>query len=186
MTKILVAYHTSEGQTARIAERVAEVLGEDGDTAEVVDLAVAPSPAGYDGVVVGDSIHATHHSPPMTKYLKRYSQELNATPSALFQVCLASANPDDEHTTAAQGLVHELLEHTGFDPDMVGLFAGALVYTRYGWFTRRIMRAIVKHEGGDTDTSHDYEYTDWEAVEQFAHDVHALVTSSARPLRGSD
>jgi menaquinone-dependent protoporphyrinogen oxidase len=179
MTKILVAYHTSEGQTARIAERVAEVLGGDGDTVEVADLTDAPSPSGYDGVVVGDSIHATHHSRPMTKYLKQYADELHAVPAALFQVCLASANPDDEHTATAQGLVHDLLKHTGFDPDIVGLFAGALVYTQYGWLTRRIMRAIVKHEGGDTDTSHDYEYTDWSAVEHFAHDVHALVASPA-------
>jgi menaquinone-dependent protoporphyrinogen oxidase len=30
------------------------------------------------------------------------------------------------------------------------------------------MRLIVGHAGGDTDTSRDYEYTDWEAVTRFA------------------
>jgi hypothetical protein len=30
------------------------------------------------------------------------------------------------------------------------------------------MRAITAREGGDTDTSRDYEYTDWAKVERFA------------------
>ena len=82
----------------------------------------------------------------------------------------------DEHTATAHGLVQELLDETGFSPDIVAMFAGALVYTQYGWFKRHLMRAIVKREGGDTDMSKDYEYTDWGAVDAFAHDVATLVS----------
>ena len=110
----------------------------------------------------------------LVHYLKEHASALNEMPTALFQVSLTSTNPDEEHTATAQAMVHELLGKTGFEPDIVGLFAGALVYTQYGWFKRRVMRAIVKREGGDTDMSHDYEYTDWKAVEQFARDVDAL------------
>lgn len=120
-----------------------------------------------------------HHSRQLTHYLKEHAAALNAMPSALFQVSLTSANPDEEHTAAAEGLVHELVDKTGFDPAIVGLFAGALEYTRYGWFKRHVMRAIVKREGGETDVGHDYEYTDWEAVEHFARDVDALARASA-------
>jgi len=170
-----VVFHTSEGQTARIAERVAAVLRDRGDEVEVHDVADAPGPERYDGVVVGDSIHAVHHSKALTHYLQDHAAALDELPSALFQVSLTSANPDDEHTATAQRLVHELLDRTRFDPDLVGLFAGALVYTQYGWFKRRVMRAISRREGGDTDMTKDREYTDWHAVEQFAHDVHELV-----------
>jgi len=52
---------------------------------------------------------------------------LDKLPTALFQVSLTSANPDDEHTATAQSLVQELPDGTGFDPDLVGLFAGPLV-----------------------------------------------------------
>ena len=31
-----------------------------------------------------------------------------------------------------------------------------------------VMRFIVKSAGGDTDTSRDREYTDWDAVDRFA------------------
>ena len=177
-SRILVVYQTSEGQTAKIAERIAETLRERGNDVDVRDVEHAPTPDGYDGVVVGDSIHAVKHSRPLTRYVGANVDALNAKPSALFQVCLASANPDEEHTAAAHELVVDLTERTGLDPDAVGMFAGALVYTQYGWFKRRVMRAISRREGGDTDMTHDYDYTDWSAVEQFARDVHALVQAN--------
>ena len=179
MTTILVVFHTAEGQTAKIANHIAAVLRELGDEVEVHDVAGAPAPEQYDGVVVGDSIHAVHHSKALTRYVHDHVTVLDKLPTALFQVSLTSANPDDEHTTTAQGLVQELLDRTGFDPDLVGLFAGALVYTQYGWFKRRVMRAISRREGGDTDMTRDHEYTDWRAVEQFARDMHKLVQADA-------
>jgi menaquinone-dependent protoporphyrinogen IX oxidase len=41
-------------------------------------------------------------------------------------------------------------------------------YTRYGWFTRWIMKRIAKKEGGPVDTARDHELTDWDAVARFA------------------
>ena len=102
-------------------------------------------------------------------------------PTALFQVSLTSANPDAAHTATARSLVDELCQGSGFDPDVVGMFAGALLYTRYGWLKRHLMQAISRHQGGDVDTSRDYDYTDWEAVEHFARDVGALVLVSSSP-----
>ena len=66
---ILVVFHTSEGQTARIADHIAAVLRDLGDEVEVHDVAGAPAPERYDGVVVGDSIHAVHHSKALTRYV---------------------------------------------------------------------------------------------------------------------
>ena len=80
---------------------------------------------------------------------------------------------------AARQKASDLTERTGLDPDAVGMFAGALVYTQYGWFKRHMMRAIVKHEGGDLDMSKDYEYTDWDAVTGFAKHVDAIVNTAA-------
>jgi menaquinone-dependent protoporphyrinogen oxidase len=59
--------------------------------------------------------------------------------------------------------------------------AGALPYTRYNFLIRFMMRRIVKTEGGDTDTSRDYEYTDWAAVDRFAAEFVDEVTAS-RPI----
>lgn len=46
--------------------------------------------------------------------------------------------------------------------------AGAVPYTRYGWLKRRIMRRLMARANGDTDTTRDYEYTDWEDLNSFA------------------
>jgi menaquinone-dependent protoporphyrinogen oxidase len=180
MTRILVVFHTSEGQTAKIADHVATVLRDLEFDVEVHDVAGAPGPETFDGVIVGDSIHAGRHSRALTRYLKDHRAALSRTPTALFQVSLTSADPDAEHTATAQTLVHGLVERTGVDPDVVGLFAGALVYTQYGWFKRRLMHSIVRRDVGDTDTRRDYEYTDWRIVEQFASDVGALVREASR------
>jgi len=177
--KILIVFHTVEGQTAKIADRLAVTLRALGDDVEVAPVEDSPDLTSYDGVVVGGSIHAVHHHKHLVTYLQEGATALDTMPTALFQVSLTSANPDDEHTATAMGLVNELTEHTEFDPDIVGLFAGALVYTKYGWIKRRIMRSIVKREGGDTDMHHDYEYTDWDAVEHFARDVDAHVRAAS-------
>jgi len=180
--RILIAFDTTEGQTEKIANRIAEVLQGDDASVDLHTVDSAPAPDGYDSVVVGGSIHVGKYGAALTGYVKANLAALNASPAALFQVSLTSANPDEEHTAAAHGMLQAMLDDTGFDPDLVALFAGAVVYTKYGWIKRRIMKSIVAAEGGDTDTAHDHEYTDWAAVEHFAHDVraHARVAGGVR------
>jgi menaquinone-dependent protoporphyrinogen oxidase len=43
------------------------------------------------------------------------------------------------------------------------------------------MRRIAAAEGGETDTSRDYEYTDWAAVERFALEMAAVVGEGEVP-----
>jgi menaquinone-dependent protoporphyrinogen oxidase len=172
--RVLIGYHTVQGQAAKIAERIAQVLRDDAVSVDVASLDSAPPPEGYDAVVLGDSIHVVKHSRELKRYLRDHEELLAGLHTALFQVSLTSTNPDEEHTATARSLVQDLLDDTGFDPDVVGMFAGNLAYTRYGWLKKRAMRAIVKREGGSLDMSHDHEYTDWDAVEHFAHDVASL------------
>jgi len=61
-----------------------------------------------------------------------------------------------------------LSQDTLWTPQHVANFAGALPYRKYPWPLRLMMRFIVSRAGGDTDTSRDYEYTDWNAVDRFA------------------
>jgi menaquinone-dependent protoporphyrinogen oxidase len=179
--RILLAYHSAEGQTARIAERITEVLRTEGLAVDLATTEEAGDPAAYDAVVAGDSIHVGEHSRQLTDYLRRHVEALNAMPAALFQVSLTSADGTAESEAEAGALVAKLLDATGFDPDLVARFAGAIAYTRYGWMKRRLMHQIMKKSGGETDTSRDHDYTDWPAVEQFARDVAAYVRSVREP-----
>ena len=174
-SRALVVFHTVEGQSAGVAAAIATELCAHGIDADVWSADVAPSPVGYDGVVAGDSIHATRHSRELRRYLLRHQAALAQRPLALFQVSLTSANPDARHTTSARAMVDDLMVQTGIAPDVVGMFPGRLAYTQYGWPKRRLMRWISGREGGDTDTSRDHEYTDWEAVHRFADDAAAVI-----------
>lgn len=176
--RILVTCHSAQGQTAKIADRIADQLREDGASVDLHPIDAAPSPADYDAVVVGDAIHMSRHSKALTDYLRQYADVLDSMPTALFQVSITSIGADAEHTAKAQEMVNTLLAETGFEPGAVGLFAGALAYTKYGWVKRRMVRAIAEKAGLDTDITHDREYTDWDAVARFTHEVLGLAANT--------
>jgi menaquinone-dependent protoporphyrinogen oxidase len=178
-SRALVVFHTGEGQSAGIAAAIATELCAHGIDADIWSAEVAPSPVGYDGVVAGDSIHASKHSRELRRYLLRHQAALAQRPLALFQVSLTSAVPDPQHTLNARAMVDDLVRQTGLVPDVVGMFPGRLAYTQYGGLQRRLMRWIARREGGDTDTSRDHEYTDWDAVRRFADDAAALIGQRA-------
>ena len=179
-TRILVVHHSEEGQTAKVAERIAATLRAAGADVESDTAERDPSPEGYDGVIVGDSIHIGRHSRSLRRWLTRHADALDAMPVTLFQVSLTSAHDDPEHDAEAHQLLGRLLDSTGLDPDIVGLFAGALAYTRYGWLKRRMMHRIAGGQGDPTDTSSDHEFTDWDSVEHFAADALALMSGTTR------
>ena len=63
---------------------------------------------------------------------------------------------------------------------VIGLIC-ALLYRQYNFFMRWVMKRIAAKAGGDTDTSRDYEYTDWNDVRAFAGQFGRMVTvASAR------
>jgi menaquinone-dependent protoporphyrinogen oxidase len=45
--------------------------------------------------------------------------------------------------------------------------AGALTYSKYNFFIKLIMKTMARRAGGPTDTSRDYEFTDWAALDRF-------------------
>jgi len=178
MVSILVCYGTGEGQTATVAERLAETLTTRGHDPTVVDAADRPADldAGdFDAVLVGSSIHVGTHDPDVMAFLREERDTLVDRPTGFFQVSLSSATDDPGRQAEAAGYVDELVEEIGWHPDRVGLFGGALRYSEYGFLTRFMMKRIAKDATGDTDTSRDYEYTDWAEVEAFTNDFAAFV-----------
>jgi len=169
MMRVLIPYGTTEGQTARISEYIADVIRAHGREAYAVDIkgAGALDPAGYDAVIVGGSIHMGKHEDYVRDFVRENRDTLERLPSVFFSVSLAAHDDIEE----AEGYIEEFAQETGWRPSMVGLFAGALLYTQYGFIKRYLMKRIARHKGSpDTDTSRDYVYTDWESVKHFAEE----------------
>jgi menaquinone-dependent protoporphyrinogen oxidase len=111
-------------------------------------------------------------------------------PSAFVSVCLGVLQHDPTVDRALSGTRHAFYAATGWHPTLVAVVAGALPYTRYSPLTRWMMRRIVAKAKGDTDTSRDYEYTDWDALRRFASAFALRVAEQKRlpvaPAAGSD
>jgi menaquinone-dependent protoporphyrinogen oxidase len=89
-------------------------------------------------------------------------------PTAFLPVCLAILEQRPETRRALDAIIDRFQRSTAWRPDLIKPVAGALLYTRYSWLKRWIMRRIVAKAGGDTDTTRDFEYTNWDDLQKFA------------------
>lgn len=170
MTRLLVVYGTTEGQTAKVADHIADVARAHGCEVETLDVKEAPEtlPADLDGVLIGASVHMGKHDKHVVELVRRNRDALQRLPSAFFSVSLAAHGDAAE----AEGYVEQLEAETQWRPAHVALFGGALLYTHYGFVKRHLMHRIAKSKPGElgTDTSRDYVYTEWDGVTRFAED----------------
>lgn len=180
MATVLVCYGTTEGQTATIAEAIAHTLREHGHTAEPMDVKDVTDtvPDHYDAVVLGASIHMGKHDKRVVEFVQRNRDTLERLPSCFFSVSLAAHGDTQE----AEGYIEQFEEETRWRPDKIAMFGGALLYTHYGFFKRRIMKRIAQEKPGalGTDTSQDYVYTEWDAVTRFAEHFADQIEATAR------
>lgn len=168
MMKTAILYLTRDGQTKKIAERIGAQLT-DCTLIDLRDQAVVSTVnfANFDQIIIGASIRYGHFDPRLEKFIAQHSALLNAKKSAFFSVNL-TARKANRNTPNSNTYTRKLLARIAWKPTFVEVFAGALFYPRYGWFDRMMIRFIMRITKGDTDTSREYEYTDWEKVEKFS------------------
>ena len=169
MARILVVYGTTDGQTAKIAQRIVETLWAHDIDADIADARVTrPNPAAYAGVIVAASVHAGGYQRAVGRWLRENATALRKRPAVFVSVCLGVLQHDPKVDRELDAIRAKFLDSVGWQAAEVKVVAGALPYTRYNWAKRWLLRRIVAKAGGDTDTSRDYEYTDWNDVEAFA------------------
>ena len=167
MKRILVVYGTTEGHTRRIAEFVGEKLRTHGHIARVIDSASADAkqvqPV-YDGVILGGSLHQGKHQSALAHFIRDNAGWINGLPNAFFSVSLSMASANADEREEAREIAREFVDESGLNAGIVHCVAGALLYTKYDYFKRFVMRRIAEKEGGEVNTSQDHEYTDWNDV----------------------
>lgn len=169
--RILIVYGTTEGQTRKIARFMEDVLQREGHAVAITDANDDPPAAtDYDAVIIGASMHIQKYQAGVTHYIISNLSALNKMPTAFFSVCLAIASDLEDEHLAAKKVMDDYLHSLLWKPTATTQIAGALKYTQYDFFKRLVMKMISKQEGRTTDTAHDYEYTDWQAVKQFVLD----------------
>ena len=178
--KLLVVYATTDGTTARIAERIEEAARAAGADADVLEAAALPkgfAPSRYDAILVGASMHAQGYQRAAKRFVLRHADVLRTRPSGFFSVCLSILSTNLGERAESRRIAEEFPAKLGWTPDVVEVFAGALMFSRYGFFRRLAMKVIAKKEMGSVDATRDTVFTNWEDVDRFARDF------VARPSR---
>ena len=175
---VLIIYTSFDGQTARVAERIGTRLQDAGHNVTVraaEALEVLWELDTHDAILIGGAIRFGKHKRYLVELVRDHLEDLVRRPTAFFSVCKSAGGPG-ARPDAAQRYIDEFLQRTGWKPAFARSFAGALRYTRYNFFIRSMIRLIMTVTGGDTDTSRDFEYTDWSAVDAFADEFATLIT----------
>lgn len=178
MASVLIVFGTGEGQTAKVADRIVERLGGLGHTAEAFNVNQLPDGldlAGYDAVLIGASIHMGRHQKAVRRFVSANREVLETRPTGFFQVSGSSGEGTQEGAAEAAGYVDEFIEATGWRPDRIGLFGGALRFSEYGFLMRGLVKFVARADPSGTNPLADVEYTDWEEVEAFADEFAAFV-----------
>lgn len=175
MSRILLAYSTTDGQTLRICERLQQVLAQAGHVATVKPLAqvAAAELDSFDKIVIGASIRYGKHQPEVAAFIARYQALLEARPSAFFSVNIVARKPGKDRPDSNPYL-KKFLRQISWRPRLLEVFAGKLDYPRYRFFDRQMIRLIMLMTHGPTDPRAVIEFTDWGRVEDFGRRVAAL------------
>lgn len=179
MNKVIgILYASRENHTLHIAEDISEILRERSLEADVLDVR-KPDKIDlerYSAVILAASVHMGKHESEMLRFIKDHRSRLLEMPSVFLSVSLSEAGversrPDtEEHrrfTADVSKIEDAFISETGWPVERFKAVAGALPYSKYSWFVRLIMKRIAQKSGGDTDTSRDYDYTNWVALEKF-------------------
>ena len=182
--KTLIVYATREGQTARVAGRIANHLRQAGIEVQLADAGDAAATGqidldGFDQLVFGASMHAGGLEKELVEFIGRHKGEIESRQRWFFLVLLSAAARDPE--LKAQWLADARKKTDGQLPVRfadVEMIAGALRYSKYPLPLKWVMQRIASKAGEGTDLSRDYEYTDWQQVQRYAQRLRASLIES--------
>lgn len=169
--KVLIIYATSEGQTRKIATFLAEHLRSrafDVTLGDIVAWRDDVRPGDFDAAILAGRVHAGSFPRSLVRFARENAKVLSKLPSAFVPVSMMAARPDEVSRKAAAHYVRRFMKKTGWTPRAVHQAAGARRYSEKGRMGAWILRHIDKWAGFPADTSRDHEWTDWEALAEFA------------------
>lgn len=195
MKPVIVLYATCEGHTEAIANYIGRRLSSAGLSVDVQSVSDTPATLvldNYSGAILAASVHRQKHEKTMIRFVQKNEAQLSAIPACFLSVSLSQAGAEDESAPPAkreaaaydaQHMINMFLADTGWLPMKTKAVAGALLYSRYNWLMRRIMRRIARQAGGGTDTSRDYIYTKWDELDRFVDEFLTCIGRTAPAAR---
>ena len=170
--RILICYGTTEGQTRKIAEFVADIVRKHGHDAALFDATEIGEveASRCQAAILAGSVHMGRYQTALVYHIRRWHETLNAMPSAFISVSLSAASNDPHERSEIDEVAQKMLQEAGWRPQATHHAAGALLFTQYDFFKRWAMRLIAMQRKEKVDPHVDTEYTDWPALTRFVED----------------
>jgi menaquinone-dependent protoporphyrinogen oxidase len=168
--RFLICYATTDGQTRKVAEYIADLIRTKGHQAEVCDanMAADVDPSQFQAAILAGSVHMGRYQTALVHQIRRWHEALSAIPTAFISVSLSAGSNDPHVRAEIDECAQHMLQETGLKPAATFHVAGAIRFSQYDFFRRWLMRLAAKQMNKSIDPSYDQEYTDWNAVAKFA------------------
>ena len=171
MPRIALLYSSVDGQTKKICSRLETVLRSRQLQPEVFSIAeFEKSVSEFDMIILGASVRYGKHHKLVQEFVENNRKDLGQVYTVFFSVNLV-ARKEDKNTPDANPYLQKFLKETGWNPDFLGVFAGQLDYSKYGFWDKLMIKLIMKLTHGPTKTETAIEYTQWERVQEFGEEI---------------
>ncbi|MGQ1946268.1 menaquinone-dependent protoporphyrinogen IX dehydrogenase [Geofilum sp. OHC36d9] len=166
--KIGIVYSTTDGQTLKICQRIAEHLEDSGFKTDIIEISLfTDAISEYSKLIIGASIRYGKHSKKVTRFIQRHKTELEQIDTAFFSVNLV-ARKSNKNTPESNPYISKYFKRLNWSPKIIDVFAGRLDYDAYSLIDRLMIKLIMKITKGPTKSEKPIEYTDWEKVKNFS------------------
>ena len=162
--RVVVGYASSQGSTAQIAERIAEILRGSGNTVDVRPMQKIDRPGDYDAAVLGSALHNQAWLPEAAAFLHAHAPVLAGRPVWLFSVGMSDGLPKPIRAMARSGQEKRIAQSLRGDVQPRGhrLFSGVC----QPWQLPRAGSILFRAAGGRFG-----DYRDWPSIESWARDI---------------
>jgi len=169
-SRLLLIYGTTEGQTKKVIEFLANearALGFSCDVYNVASVPVDLDLTPFSKVLLAASVHMERHQSGAAEFVQRALPALKEAQTAFLSVSLSAAGDAKERYDAWE-YSRRFLSEVEWSPTKVLIVAGALRFSEHDFFKRWAMRRLAKEKRADP--SRDGEYTDWAELRLFIKD----------------
>ena len=172
--KILIVYSSTDGHTINICKHIYKNLETVHDP-ELKDLKKIQQSdlENAEIIIIGASIRYGKHSYDVYDFIKNNIDFLENSSTAFFSVNVVERKLE-KNTPETNPYIKKFLTLSNWTPRKLAVFAGKVDYPKYRFFDKYIIRLIMWITNGPTDISKTYEFTDWNKVEEFAHEIRKI------------
>ena len=171
MSKTLILYSTTDGQTKRICEYIKKWL-KNRTVIDVIELKnnLNIPVKTYDEIIIGASIRYGKHKKEVFDFINKNKLILDKKNNAFFTVNVV-ARKSEKNTPTTNPYMKKFLDTVDWKPNKLEVFSGRIDYPNYRFFDKQIIRLIMFLTKGPTNTSESYEFTDWSRIKMFAESL---------------